>query len=586
MSLPTDLLFTIAFDQTNDPANFKLTDTTDYSTLGIALANVRGNFTAVTDPLGNVIHNNTDYTAPDITASSTLIYTGINIPTDVSGEIIPGVYSFTYNIKVDNAITAVNQATPSFTIAGDYTSVISAGQTITVVRSTGNNGTYVVLTAVLVGTDTVITTTVAMPSGTADGAIQYSTQTTYTKTLTVTYADEVPVVEIGVVTDCFCGSLVSTDETDYGTATIISRTHTVKYPAALGINDVVSSNAIITITPIYTKTWTSIVTSQLSIPISGGTILATITGSEDTVVDCDLSLCDISCCVIALNNRYLDNRTANPSEAAKDFAKLTRMMQLIEIFTMAYKCDQHTEAAAALSEIKVVGNCTDACSCGDDEPTLVVPLCGSGNGVSYIQVTAGTGITVTTTMQNGNYIYQVGISASVMAMINAATPISLSGGTGITVSSAVVAGVTVWTITNSLPYTAQNRMEFICRLQYTSPTACTITNSAYLTSGANMAATATIVAQTIAVAGQNNVFRCSAFQVAANNNYKVTAQLIIATRGIGDYNYYSTKTLDLDILDKASGQFDFRFVSLAGFGLTNTGMSAYTDLFVHFKISE
>ena len=587
MALPGDLDFNIQFNQNNDPANFNLEDTTDYATLGIDEDNVRGNYTNVTDPLGNVIHSNTDFTAPDVDGTASLLYTGILIPTDVAGDILEGLYSFTYNIKVDDAITAVDQGTPSFTVLGDRAALITAAGTIDIVRSTANNGTFTVVSAVFGGTNTVITVAEAIPSGTADGAIQYSNQTTYSLTKTTTYADTIPAISIEVQTDCFCGSLTSIDTTNYGTATIISRTHTVKYPAALSIADIVSSNATVTVSPIYTKTWTTVITTELSIDLgNGNTITATITGSEETDVECDLTLCDISCCVLALNNRYLDARTENPPLADKYFKDLTRVMQLIDMFQMFNSCDQHDEANSALAEIKRVGNCSDACQCSGDEPSIVIPLCTSG-GSSNINITAGTGIVVTTSLVNGNYTYQIGISSSVMAIINSVKPQNVVAGTGISVAESLVAGVQTWTITNTATYTEENRMEFLCRLQYTGATAVTITNSAYLTSGSNINATATVASTSIATGGANNNFRVSAFQVANNNLYKVTAELVIVTRHGVTYNSNFTKPFMVEILTKASGQFDFRFVSMDGSTLTNANMfSTTTDLYVNIKISE
>ena len=586
MALPGDLDFIIKFNQTNDPANFDLEDNTDYTALGIDEDNVRGNYTSVTDPLGNTIHSNTDFSTPDVDGTSSLLYTGILIPTDVAGDILEGQYSFTYGIKVDDAIIAVNQGGGTFTVLGDRAALITAAGSIIIVRSTGNNGTFTVTSAVFGGVNTVITVVEAIPSGTADGAIQYSNQTLYSKTETVTYSDLIPAVSIEVQTDCFCGILKSIDETNYGTATILSRTHTVKYPAALSIADIVSSNATITVSPIYTKTWTTIITSTISIDLGGGnTIEATITGSEETLVDCDLTLCDISCCVLALNNRYLDARTANPPLAAKYFADLTRIMQLIDMFQMFNSCNQHDEANEALAEIKKVGNCTDACQCTDDEPSIVIPLCTSG-GSANINVTAGSGITVTTSLVNGNYTYQISLSASILSIINSVAPVEIVAGTGISVAYALIGGVDTWTITNTAPYTAQNRMDFLTRLQYTGATAVTITNSGYLVSGSNMNPTATVASTTIAGAGNNNNFRVSAFQVANNNNYKVTAELVIVTHLGVAYSLNTIKPFVVEILNKASGQFDFRFVRLDGTPITNTTMFNTTDLYVNIKISE
>lgn len=600
MAFPTDLNFSVAFDLTNDPANFALTDTTPYVADGLALADVRGNFTSVVDPLGNIIHANSDYSSPDITRATSALYTGLDIPTDTAGDILEGQYSFTYGVRTDAPIVGVNQGLSFFTIVGNYGAQIVAAGSITVVRSTGNNATYTVASTSYAAGNTAIVVNEAILSATVDGSIQYSTQTVYSKTIVSTYADSIPAVNISVETDCFCGVLKSVDKTNYGTATISSRTHTVKYPAALSIADIVSSNATITVSPIYTKTWVTIVTSVISIPISNGTITATITGSKETDVECDLTLCDISCCVLALNNRYLDNRTDNPVLADKDFKDLTRMMQLIEMFQMFTSCSQNDEASDCLTEIKKLGNCSDKCQCNEDEPNLVVPLCSSGGG-SNINVISGTGIVVTVALSGGTYTYQISLAPSILSILNSVYPQNIIASTGISVAQAMVGGVQTWTITNTSSFTAENRMEFLCRIQYSVPGApvCTITNSAYLYSGTNMNATATVANSTIgSLNGKNlnNLFKVSAFQVASNNNYKVSIQPVFLgvdltvmgfAQTVSAANMYNLPNIArLELINKSSGNFDFRFVDGNGNPITNNIMNIYPDIIVNIKISQ
>lgn len=585
MALPAELDFKIKFDQTNDPANFQLEDTTPYSTLAIELEDVRGIFAPVIDPLGNVIHNNTDFSAPDITASLSLLYTGLNIPTDADGDIVSGQYSFTYNIKVDNPIIDIDQGLGRIVIDGEWAHLIPDGSSIVIVRSTGNNGTYTVDSAANALGVTTIFVVEALPSATVDGSIQYEMQEVYAVTKTVTYSDLIPAVKIEVQTDCFCGVLKSIDKTNYGTATIVDRTHTVKYPAALSIADIVSSSATITVSPIYTKTWTTIIESNIDIDLgNGNTISAFITGSKETNVECDLTLCDISCCVLALNNRYLDARCENPPLADKYFKDLTRMMQLIDMFQMFNSCSQHDEANEALAEIKKVGNCSDSCGCTDDEPAIVIPLCTSG-GSSNIKVIAGSGINVTASLVNGNYTYQVNLASSILSIINSVRPQNVLAGLGINVTYSNVGGVDTWTIANTATYTAPDRLDFLCRIQYTSSTSATITNSAYSFSGENIVGTATVASTTIATAGASANFRVSGFQVAPNNNYKVTTELVIASNG-GGYNSNSFRPITLEVLNKSSGQFDFRFIKDDSFPSTNAGMVEINDLYVNIKISE
>ncbi len=78
----------------------------------------------------------------------------------------------------------------------------------------------------------------------------------------------------------------------------------------------------------------------------------------------------------------------------------------------------------------------------------------------------------------------------------------------------------------------------------------------------------------------------SGFQVAPNNNYKVTTELVIVSFGGGSYTLNSYKPITLEVLNKTSGQFDFRFIKDDFLPATNFGMIEITDLYVNIKISE
>lgn len=69
------------------------------------------------------------------------------------------------------AITAVNQGTKVFTIAGDYTSLFIAGRLMQIQGSTGNDKTYNVVSSVLNVTNTEITVAEVIPSAVVDGDI-------------------------------------------------------------------------------------------------------------------------------------------------------------------------------------------------------------------------------------------------------------------------------------------------------------------------------------------------------------------------------------------------------------------------------
>ncbi|MGH7533999.1 MAG: hypothetical protein ACREMG_00290, partial [Gemmatimonadales bacterium] len=68
-------------------------------------------------------------------------------------------------------ITVVNQGTKTFTVAGDQTAHVLAGQRVDVTGSTGNDGTYAVVSVALFSGDTRIVVASAIPNSTADGTL-------------------------------------------------------------------------------------------------------------------------------------------------------------------------------------------------------------------------------------------------------------------------------------------------------------------------------------------------------------------------------------------------------------------------------
>ncbi len=67
-------------------------------------------------------------------------------------------------------ITAVSTVTDKFTVAGNHVAQFPVGQFFTVDGSTGNDGTYQVISVALVTTNTVIGVAV-VPDATADGTV-------------------------------------------------------------------------------------------------------------------------------------------------------------------------------------------------------------------------------------------------------------------------------------------------------------------------------------------------------------------------------------------------------------------------------
>jgi hypothetical protein len=81
----------------------------------------------------------------------------------------------------------------------------------------------------------------------------------YTFLLTYSYTFEPPTITNTTTSGPYTGVLTSTDTTEYGSNVYNTiRTHRVKYPTQLAVPpaDIVSSNAEIQVTPIYTNKWT------------------------------------------------------------------------------------------------------------------------------------------------------------------------------------------------------------------------------------------------------------------------------------------------------------------------------------------
>lgn len=68
-------------------------------------------------------------------------------------------------------ITGINQGTKTITIAGNHVAEFMEGDSIVVAGSTGNDGTYVVVTSAFTTTTQIIVTT-SLPSAVADGTVQ------------------------------------------------------------------------------------------------------------------------------------------------------------------------------------------------------------------------------------------------------------------------------------------------------------------------------------------------------------------------------------------------------------------------------
>lgn len=100
MAIESSISFTTQFDYRPSIAKFKLSDTTDYTTEGISVNDLKGNFKIV-NPLGVTVYENTSWITPDIDGSVSLNFNDVTI-----GSRTIGYWTITYTIQVSGAVQA------------------------------------------------------------------------------------------------------------------------------------------------------------------------------------------------------------------------------------------------------------------------------------------------------------------------------------------------------------------------------------------------------------------------------------------------------------------------------------------------
>jgi hypothetical protein len=96
---------------------FRIQDTSSYSIQGILLSNIKG-VIKITTPRG-ITYNNTNYSSPDVTPSTSLYSGYIALPTNAQGYVLAGAYTVQYSVlnSSDSSISTVsNSYTYSFIV--------------------------------------------------------------------------------------------------------------------------------------------------------------------------------------------------------------------------------------------------------------------------------------------------------------------------------------------------------------------------------------------------------------------------------------------------------------------------------------
>jgi len=407
-------LSTIGFKTTyqfeTSPKKFKFEDTTDYAGQSVSKSDCEG-VLKITDPLGSVIYDNTNYAAPDIDPNVSLENsTTILLPLLGSGEVIPGEYTIKYSVQNSSGTPAT--------------------------------GTQIYLEKKFNLAYTSPTVSLTLTADCVQPLLTSTDGTTYTSGLTTP---------------------------------TITRTHTISYPASTGQATLTGTGAVLETSVMYTTKGgtvqhTSALTSVLAYawPEVAGTGSLVVTGSDPVVVasndfhlsdsvtgstfnavSCDGQLCDIYCCVKAEYDRYISYLNTNTLLADEALANWVQMVSLCGEIRIALECGKSADVSTYSARILDLGNCEAGCDCSDGTPVLVTGL-GSGTGTVIVD-SAGTPITVTSVTAGATTTYTVAFDAATTTKIASLYNSVVAAGTNITVTPVTVGDTTTYTVAAAAP---------------------------------------------------------------------------------------------------------------------------------------
>lgn len=429
-------------------ATWDLEDTTDYTTFGLLASQVKGNF-RLEDPSG-LIHNNVDFTMPDTDPgggdteySNALVLTSNNLP-------LFGLYSHVYSIQITHAITAINAGGPglgSIEFLGDFVDDITEAGLFEIAGSDNNDDEYTVSSVSFNGTHTVVVPVeaVAVPGGSL-GNIVYvleSAEDDYD------FYFCKPTIAIEHVVNCESSSLQSEDVSEYSITYTgqytslapdsISRTHKLRYPQGIvpAPADIVGSVAILVASPIYTKTWTTLLTTELVYTLPSTLVVNyTADGAKEVDVECSEELCSISTCIQNVNDSYVESLRTNPKDSQRWAERLNKVVGGYMLYSLGVRCGDNDLRHEGIDQIREVAKAC-SCSCLDAAndsgvPQQVLPISGfGGSGTSTVTVvdTSGNGISISSGSVGSTITYTLTLNYSTIAGSLAASNAEVLTGT-------------------------------------------------------------------------------------------------------------------------------------------------------------
>jgi hypothetical protein len=425
---------------------------------------------------------------------------------------------------------------------------------------------------------------------------------TYVVTDTNSYDFEyaAPTATASIIVDCIAPLLTASDTTDYdidGATYTSTRTLTLQPPANSGGSTLTNTtSATITTSTYYTGLSAFTISTDITYTFTDGLIVVdTIEGTQSINVDCSF-ICDLYCCLKTLQLNVQNNRGIDDAKFQYYKDLFEQVMGYVEMLFLAIDCGKQTDANNLLVQIQQLAQCTGDCGCTDGTPRRVTGL--GFTNVNVAVQSGGAPITVTSAVMGGITTYTVSFDAALTTKLNNSYNTVVAAGTNTTVTSSTVGSTTTYTVNAS--FTSDNLKDSLqcrCAIDYSNVTTPTvsITVSDSQIDGTNL------VAPTIASVGfgggnwgnENNLFIMNAFMVTPNNTYKVffeTIQMdeyadIDGTVIVQETSTYTVPDqIRLRVLNEASGVVYFQFVDMTGVPLSNAAMVYVKDIILNILI--
>lgn len=466
---------TLQFDLTESPKVFTFTDTTDYSDQNINLTQVNGLLKAI-DPDGFTFHNNTDYNTPDIDANVSLVSDPFPLPLDANNKVKLGVYNFLYKIRVLNEVQihlVVDSNLPAKTlyIQGNYVTEIANGSGYIVV-DTGSTSLTIVSTSYDSLTDqTAIVVNENFGVLTDLATFRYALTKYYEKNIALDYQYVTPTVCLEWQVNMDCSSMTIVDKTAYPEGSGVERLHTVHYPDGIipAKEDIESPLQTLTISPIWTGTFTDTFTADITLESGILTVNDSVRKVREMKVSADSSLCGLYGCIGALVKKYAADLITQPRNAESTLKNLNKAMGAFMAYIIGQRCgkpdykDYLDIIKAAATECGCDCGCDD---CQDDTPVQVVGICGDAVGGSdftiVIESTSGS-ILVSSETVGSTTTFDLNISVTFLnntiTDFLAENSITLFEDVDTTTDAPLIGESLVWNGTKWVPNKAQLRLK-------------------------------------------------------------------------------------------------------------------------------